>query len=155
LILPYLEQTNVYNAYRTAITGVTMTDGFNNHNSTDPAIVMARQASVKVYLCPSRHSPPALSPITTGSTVTGVSSDYAACAGDTPTAPTTGVLPAVNTNHTTAVVRITDITDGTSTTFMIGEKHIQQGFLQDPITDGMIYSGGETQTYSRAAGVSW
>ena len=27
---------------------------------------------------------------------------------------------------------------------MIGEKHIQLGQLNDPIQDGMIYSGGET-----------
>jgi len=37
---------------------------------------------------------------------------------------------------------------------MIGEKHIQQTLLNDPVTDGLIYSGSETQTYVRRAGPS-
>jgi prepilin-type processing-associated H-X9-DG protein len=47
-----------------------------------------------------------------------------------------------------------EITDGTSNTIMIGEKHIQLGLINDPVTDGLIYSGGETQTYARRAGAS-
>jgi prepilin-type N-terminal cleavage/methylation domain-containing protein len=155
LLLPYIEQDNVYRTYQTPIAGVNQTDGFNNLTSTNAQIVAARQAPVKIFLCPTRHAPGTLSPITTGSTVTGIPSDYAACSGDTSAVPTTGVFRLVNSSHTSSGTRIGDITDGTSNTFMIGEKHIRQGSLNDPIQDGLIYSASEQQTYHRRAGASW
>src|SRR5881275_1328914 len=39
ILLPYLEQSAIYTVYQTPITGVSQTDGFNNHTSTDPQIV--------------------------------------------------------------------------------------------------------------------
>src|SRR3974377_2138235 len=36
LLLPYIEQDNIYTVYQTPIAGVSQTDGFNNHTSTDP-----------------------------------------------------------------------------------------------------------------------
>jgi prepilin-type N-terminal cleavage/methylation domain-containing protein len=153
-LLPYMEQDNVFSAYKTPITGVSQTDGMNNHTAMDPKIVAARQATVKPLLCPTRHQPGSLSPIQTGSTVTGMPSDYAACSGDSSTVPSTGVFQIVNTNHLASGTKFGDITDGTSNTFMIGEKHIQQGLINDPVTDGMIYSAGENQTYHRRAGTS-
>jgi prepilin-type N-terminal cleavage/methylation domain-containing protein len=155
LLLPYIEQDPVLRTYQTPIRGVNQTDGINNHTSTDPQMVTARQAQVKVFFCPGRRGIPSLSPITTGSTVTGMPSDYAACIGDTGTAPTTGVFKLVNANHRGALTRFADITDGTTNTLMIGEKHVQLGHLNDPITDGMIYSGSEQQTYCRRGGASW
>jgi prepilin-type N-terminal cleavage/methylation domain-containing protein/prepilin-type processing-associated H-X9-DG protein len=155
LLLPYFEQNNIYQTFKTPIPGVSQTDGVNNFTSSDAQIVATRTAQVTIFLCPSRHGTPSLSPITTGSTVTGMDSDYAACGGDTKTVPTTGVFQLVNSNHMKSVIRITDITDGTSNTFLIGEKHIQMGDLNDPITDGLIYSGSEQQTYYRVAGPSW
>jgi prepilin-type N-terminal cleavage/methylation domain-containing protein len=155
LLLPYIEQGNVYTTYRTPIAGVNQTDGVDNFTSTNAQLVAARQAPVKIFLCPTRHTSGTLSPITTGSTVTGIPSDYAACSGDTSTVPTTGVFQLVNSNHTLSGTKIGDISDGTSNTFMIGEKHIQQGLLNDPIQDGLIYSGSEQQTYHRRAGASW
>jgi hypothetical protein len=156
LLLPYIEQDNVWRIYRTPIPGVNMTDGMNNHTSTDPQIVSAREAQIKIFFCPSRRSPVSLSAIDPGvPTVTGLPSDYAACTGDTSVAPTTGVFQLVNSNHMLASNRFADITDGTSNTIMIGEKHIQRGSLNDPITDGMIFSAGEQQTYFRRGGASW
>jgi prepilin-type N-terminal cleavage/methylation domain-containing protein/prepilin-type processing-associated H-X9-DG protein len=157
LLLPYAEQDNVFRTYQASIPGVTQTDGMNNHTSTDPQVVAARQASVKIFLCPTRHSSGSLSPIQPGSTVTGVPSDYAACVGDSTSIPpegTNGVLRLVNSNHLGSGTKFGDITDGTSNTLVIGEKHIQLGFLNDGSQDGMIYSGGETNTYRRAAGAS-
>jgi prepilin-type N-terminal cleavage/methylation domain-containing protein len=154
LLLPFIEQDNVFKTYQATLAGVTKTDGMNNNTSTDPQMVAARQAAVSVFLCPSRRGTGTLSPITAGSTVTGVPSDYAACIGDSGTVPTTGVFSLVNSNHMLSGRKIADIADGTSNTLMIGEKHIVLGFLNDPIQDGMIYSGGETQTYSRRAGPS-
>jgi prepilin-type N-terminal cleavage/methylation domain-containing protein len=155
LLLPYIEQDNVYRVYQSTISGVNKTDGFNNHTSTDPQMVAARQTQIRTFFCPSRRRPVSLSPITTGSTVTGVPSDYAACTGDTNVVPTTGVFQLVNSNHMLALTGFADITDGTSNTLMIGEKHIQLGKLNDPIQDGLILSASEQQTYHRRAGPSW
>ena len=155
LLLPYLEQDNIIAVYKLDITGVNKTDGFNNHTSTDPQIVGARQSQVKVFFCPSRRGPPSLSPVTTGSTVTGRPSDFAACTGDTNVVPTTGAFQMVNSNHMAAALTFSHLLDGTSSTLLFGEKHIQMGMLNDPIQDGMIYSGSEQQTYHRRAGTSW
>lgn len=149
LLTPFIEQGNVYNTYKTDIAGVNKTDGFNNHTATAPEMVAARQAQVKTFFCPSRRSAPSLSPIAAGSTVTAVPSDFAACSGDTGTAPTTGVFQLVNSNHMTSVIGMGDIADGTSNTIMIGEKHIPLGQLNTPIPDGPIYSASENQTYHR------
>ena len=154
ILLPYLEQGNVFNVYQSTITGVNKTDGMNNHTSTDPAMIAARQVQIKTFFCPTRRGSPSLSPITTGSTVTGMPSDYAACSGENGTVPTSGVFQIVNSNHMLTNVKITDITDGTTNTVMVGEKHIQLDKINDPIQDGMIFSGSENQTYHRRAGAS-
>jgi prepilin-type processing-associated H-X9-DG protein len=133
---------------------VSQTDGYNNITSTNPTVVSAVQSQIPIFFCPSRRAAPSLSPVTTGSPVLGMPSDYAACIGDTGTAPTTGIFQLVNANHMTAVTRITDITDGASNTIMLGEKHVQIGLLNDPLTDGLIFSASETQTYNRRAGAS-
>src|SRR5262245_5446384 len=155
LLVPYIEQDNVLKVYQSTIAGVNKTDGMNNHTSTDPQMVLVRQAQVKNYFGPGGRSAVSLTPMRAGTAVTGLPSDYAACTGDTNVVPTTGVFQLVNSNHMDSKIRIADITDGTSNTFMIGEKHIQLGMLNDPIQDGMIYSGSEQQTYYRRAGVSW
>src|SRR5262249_40859416 len=125
----------------------------NNQTSTDPTIVNARTSRVSTYLCPARRGQ-SLSPITTGSTVMGEASDYAACSGDSSTVPTSGVFRLVNSNHVLAGVKFNDITDGRRNTFMSGEKHIQLPLLNAPTPDGLIYSGSEQQPYHRRAGPS-
>ncbi len=153
-LLPFMEQTSLFQTYKNPITGVSQTDGFNNHTSTNATMVAARESQVSVFMCPSRRAPISLSPITTGSTVMGLPGDYVACTGNTNTVPTNGVFTLVNSNHMKTFVKIRDITDGTSNTIMIGEKHIQKDFLNTPIQDGMILSGSETLTYYRIAGTS-
>jgi prepilin-type N-terminal cleavage/methylation domain-containing protein len=154
LLTPFFEQDNVFKVYQATLPGVNKTDGMNNHTSTDPQIVLARQSVVKILLCPTRHGAGTLSPITTGSTVTGIPSDYAACVGDSGTVPTRGVFQMVNSQHMLSLIKITGISDGTSNTIMLGEKHIQNNKINDPVQDGFIYSGSETMTYSRRAGAS-
>jgi prepilin-type N-terminal cleavage/methylation domain-containing protein len=150
-LLPYIEQKNLYDTYKNPITGVNQTDGFNNHTATDPIMVSARQAQITTFFCPSRRGAPSLSPITTGSTVMGMPSDYAACTGNTTVVPTNGAFQLVNAGHLTSNLTFKDFYDGTSNTILIGEKHIQLGRLNDPIQDGMILSGSEAQTYNRRA----
>ncbi len=127
LLLPFLEQGNLFQTYKSAISGVSVTDGFNNHTSTNPIMVAARQTQLTMYFCPSRRSPVSLSPITTGSTVLGVPSDYAACTGNSSTVPTNGGFMMVNSNHMRAMLNFRDLTDGSTNTILIGEKHVQLG----------------------------
>ncbi|MCC6510238.1 MAG: DUF1559 domain-containing protein [Pirellulaceae bacterium] len=154
-LMPFMEQGNLFNIYKTAISGVSQTDGFNNHTATDPVMVAARQSQITTFFCPSRRGTPSLSPITTGSTVLGMPSDYAACTGNISAAPTNGVFRLVNSNHMRERTRMSEITDGTSNTIMLGEKHIQLNRVNDPIQDGVIFSGSEQQTYYRRGGATW
>lgn len=154
-LMPFMEQKSIYETYKNPIAGVSVTDGFNNHTATHPDIVAVRQSQLSMFFCPSRRGAPSLSPITTGSTVLGMPSDYAACTGNTSTAPTNGVFRLVNSNHMKEKTRMAEITDGLSNTTMLGEKHIQLGKLNDPIQDGLIWSASEQQTYYRRGGTSW
>lgn len=154
LLTPYIEQGNVYNIYITPIAGVSQTDGVNNFTSGNASINQVNQSTVNVFLCPSRRGSPVFSPITAGSNVMGIPSDYAACSGDSSAVPSDGAFQLVNSNHIDSGLRFADIVDGTSSTLMIGEKHIQLGMLNDSIQDGFIYSGSEQQTYYRRAGIS-
>lgn len=163
LLLPYIEQGNLYNVFKTPITGVSQTDTFNNQTSADPTITAARQTPIKVYLCPTRRSSPALSPYNPSDTSptrpVGIPSDYAACVGSSSTVPTNGIFRLVNLKHLESGTKMGDILDGTSNTLMIGEKHIQAGYLNALASDGsgnypdaVILSGGQATTYRRTSG---
>jgi prepilin-type N-terminal cleavage/methylation domain-containing protein len=168
LIAPFFEQATVYQVMSTPITGVNQTDGFNNLTATDPQVVAARSAGVSILLCPSRRSVGQLTPIDPGNlTVTGQPGDYAACTGDTNVAPTTGVFTFDNGTFQQLSLkgrRILDITDGSSNTIMIGEKHLRQsnpdganppGTPYDPNYDIIAYSAGIQGSYHRRGGPSW
>lgn len=81
-------------------------------------------------------------------------SDYAVCTGDTGTAPTTGIFQLVNSDHMKAGLSLNSVPDGLSNTLMVGEKHYSPELMGDYRYDGVIYSGGESQTYQRRAGAS-
>jgi prepilin-type N-terminal cleavage/methylation domain-containing protein len=163
LILPYIEQQNIYTAFTQPITGVNQTDGFNNlvpsvGSDPNPQVLAAAQAQVEVFICPSRRSPPvqcSIDPVFP--TLTGMGSDYAGCIGDgtfSASGVYTGVIGFVSGGTgVNAGVKLTAVTDGLSNTIMIGEKHIQRSMLgTDYITDGIIYQAGEQQTYARIGG---
>jgi prepilin-type N-terminal cleavage/methylation domain-containing protein len=167
-LLPYLEQTSIYNTFSGPITGVSQTNGFNNLSSTNATIEAARQTVVKTFFCPVRRDGTTFSPLDPGpppSAVLGMASDYAACVGSigaSGSGPSDGIFQMLNSgDHTTSGIKFTDIVDGTSNTMMIGEKHIP---LTDPTTltdgrnnpvyDGVIYSASQQQTYGRRANSS-
>ncbi len=155
LLLPFIEQDPVHTAYQTPIPGLSQTDGYNNHNTTNPVISAAREAQIGIFVCPSRRTPPLSCNLNDVGVVKGMGSDYVVCSGDSTAVPSTGMFRLLNVDHMTSGIRFAAVTDGTSNTLMIGEKHVQLGTFGNFTTDGLIYSAGENQTYHRRAGASW
>jgi prepilin-type N-terminal cleavage/methylation domain-containing protein len=160
LILPFIEQGPVYTIWTTVYPGATQDNGINPvANTTVPDIKTAREAQMAIFFCPSRRGPPVLNDIDGPgpSTVLGMGADYAACAGDGTLLGTsnTGMIGFLNSGvHTSAGVRFAAVTDGLSNTLLLGEKHVKQSDLGDYISDGIIWSGGESGVYMRWANAS-
>jgi prepilin-type N-terminal cleavage/methylation domain-containing protein/prepilin-type processing-associated H-X9-DG protein len=107
-LLPYLEQDNLYRRL-----------DLGQPVQRSPAI----QATVKLFLCPSDPTPagPFAVPDAFGSPVTlAAPSSYAACVGgdESDTTGPEGLGVFYRNSHT----RLTDITDGTSSTLLVGER---------------------------------
>jgi prepilin-type processing-associated H-X9-DG protein len=91
--------------------------------------------TVQIYFCPSRRQlQVCLAPL--GSNLVGACADYAVVGGDN--ALNTGAFH-INDLYGTGV-RLTQITDGTSNTLMIGEKHLMPTNIGDGTYDGCVYS---------------
>jgi prepilin-type N-terminal cleavage/methylation domain-containing protein/prepilin-type processing-associated H-X9-DG protein len=127
LILPYLEQDNLYNTIQF------------NLPITDPANDAARHTSVKTYLCPSDTDAQIVevydcgNPPSVHNTPTvlsdGAVCSYVGCLGGGNAAnpdPLCGCYewqPFNGVFHRNSRVRIADITDGTSSTIGVGERN--------------------------------
>jgi prepilin-type N-terminal cleavage/methylation domain-containing protein/prepilin-type processing-associated H-X9-DG protein len=155
LILPFVEQDNVYKLWNINLQASAQT----------PA---AYQQQLSVYLCPSRPAPV----LSTGDFVTpgGGLGDYAACFGvDGSGSNSNGaIIPTAAMNQSTmndasgqpvlkpgwkGQLNMLSITDGTSNTFMFGEKHIRPNSLRGKNEDRSIY-GGQNNSVRRMAGLS-
>jgi prepilin-type N-terminal cleavage/methylation domain-containing protein/prepilin-type processing-associated H-X9-DG protein len=128
-LLPYLEQGNLFQQL-----------DFQKPVQNSFAI----QTRVGVYLCPSDIVPPASFPVTDGFGITicwAAPTSYAACVGGDETDATgpTGKGIFYRNSHT----RFADITDGTSTTILIGERAWSNanGIWAGAIPDGVIKRG--------------
>lgn len=158
-ILPYIEQSNVYNIARFDLPAVQSGRAFD-YNGEDTVAA----ALISTYYCPSRRSPTGY-----GSAQAG-RCDYAGCAGfyqgevhenygDIPPAPL-GLAPRRNERTPEnfgnwpgrkgiivwsaqgAKRRLADVVDGTSNSIMAAEKSIPQGKLNA--------SGGDNEKWNNA-----
>jgi len=153
LILPYLEQDNLYRQWSLGYP-------YYLQNAT------ARTTAVKGYFCPSRRAAGG----TTGTSlsgdvpsdgsasinVPGALGDYAVSVDrsgfDTPTTFAPAMHGAFQLG---AGLRFADFPDGTSSTLLVGEKHVPQGKDGQGWWDCSLYNGDYDAASSRAAGRSY
>jgi hypothetical protein len=117
MLLPYLDQAPAYNLLNPG--PFTLKDAFN-----DPAKLKILQTPMSIFLCPSdpeaeinRNRPFTI--MIPNTNVLIAKSNYPASNGDS---DNDGVFISANTS-----VLIRDITDGTSNTFMVGERKSPEG----------------------------
>jgi prepilin-type N-terminal cleavage/methylation domain-containing protein/prepilin-type processing-associated H-X9-DG protein len=160
ILLPFIEQNSLYTTwFSTAIPNL---DG-PQIVSTTPRIAIndvrfnktIRTASaplnnlVPLYFCPSRREPQISG--ANGSNLTGSCCDYAVVGGDN--VLNTGAFH-INDGYGVGI-RLTAITDGTSSTLMIGEKHLRQADIGVGSIDGCIYSATPAGMSFRQAGTNF
>jgi prepilin-type N-terminal cleavage/methylation domain-containing protein/prepilin-type processing-associated H-X9-DG protein len=159
-ILPFIEQQDLAGRFQ-----------MNARYQDQPAD--ARQTCLNLFFCPARRGPPSLSdPGINGGSASGSVGDYAGCSGnrdgyngvlddgDPAGGAANGVMItaiAVIANNQlvswTPRVNIASITDGTSNTFLVGERHVPISELnQNQIGDCSIYDGQCFRTAGRVAG---
>lgn len=123
MILPYVEQDNIRRVYDVSLSPLVAP----NTNLTS--------LPVKIYICPTMQRPPAPS-----SAYTSHYASYAVCIGSNyswgPDGSDNGVIVRYGTNANG--IAMTDITDGTSHTFLAGEMGFQ---LKDYLFTSGAYAG--------------
>jgi prepilin-type N-terminal cleavage/methylation domain-containing protein/prepilin-type processing-associated H-X9-DG protein len=170
LVLPYVEQANLYNLFTTPIpngTGGTYpmlslpVGSFNYLSRAQFQATGALNVAVPTFYCPSRRSARdnIIAPQTTVGSNTwakGSVGDYGVVLGDGVNGNTGNIdynTGAFHVNDLYGVgFRLTDITDGDSSTLMIGEKHVRPGefgmgndlciYTEDPYSIGRLAGPG-------------
>ena len=146
LILPHVEQDNLFKLWDLSRT-------YDDH------LASATQHAVKPYFCPSRRRP---DEAFSNDTPPGGLSDYAACSG-------TGNEDGLNANGAmiraratvaddrvvtwTGTVTLGGVSDGTSTTFLIGEKHVRYVTRFGTGEDRTVLGATNGNNYRRFAGL--
>ena len=181
LIMPYLEQENISKGWNFQTTYVSQTP-FYREQQIKTYYCPTRRApnagnlhqAEQVYPADTTP-PPTFTPTGTAdprfsgpNQPQGALGDYAACLGEYGfyANPAVELLFGTNANGAlivgtidaagkiTAYTKISSITDGTSNTFLAGEKHVPQGmFGRLKVGDGSIYCGVWTTYSGRAAGI--
>jgi prepilin-type N-terminal cleavage/methylation domain-containing protein len=167
VMMPYIEQQSYFQQW-----DETQTYAWHPETTTRRAI--------PVYFCPSRRRPnEAFSQNEADGGKSGGLSDYAACAGNgnndgigangVPNAEANGAMIGGKWEANAAIdrllkwqgiVRIASITDGTSNTFLMGEKHVRRlnaagtaRFVYGTADDRTVYSMGNANNFRRFAGI--
>ena len=154
ILLPYLEQGNHFRLWQMG------------RQYYHPSNQEARERTVKVYLCPTRRGPqtePRLSTSgdvlqgTTDPSTPGALADYAACAGDPDgeidywwsERPANGAFWYGRRSSEIRRIKLTDIRDGTTNTFLFGEKHIPS-FQFGVAPDSSVFNGDHGSSFKQA-----
>jgi prepilin-type N-terminal cleavage/methylation domain-containing protein/prepilin-type processing-associated H-X9-DG protein len=148
LILPFMEQENIYRQYN-----------LSQPFASQPALAI--QHNLKYNFCPSRRPVPNIFATDSG----GGLGDYAACMGSKHTTGNTNDgANGINANgaftrgtgppQLTTLVTFENMEDGTSNTFLVGEKHIRSTTNFGENEDRSIFDGRRHNCYRRFAGVS-
>jgi prepilin-type N-terminal cleavage/methylation domain-containing protein/prepilin-type processing-associated H-X9-DG protein len=151
LLLPYLEQSNVY-AY------------WDLRHPASKQNPIAYQQQIKTYHCPSR--PDFVLSVGDFASPGGGLSDYAASIGtaanfvnsDGAIIPCNGPYGKDSANNPILLrwrgqLNLTSITDGTSNTLMFGEKHVRPNSLRGKNEDRSVFVG-KNNSIRRVAGVA-
>ncbi len=149
LLLPYIEQDNLYNLANLDAQWKDQTTTF-------------QQTSVSVYVCPSRHQVGAQSSVVAADIAdNGALGDYASCDGVSAADPpfrrssAKGLMIVANGDHNAwkSATNIASATDGTSNTILFGEKHVRPANIGNETSggDGPV-QGAFAMTCMRVAG---
>jgi prepilin-type N-terminal cleavage/methylation domain-containing protein/prepilin-type processing-associated H-X9-DG protein len=158
ILLPYIEQTTLYNQWFAtpipnldgpAVISTTPVISINDlrFNPTIRNQSAPLNNTVPGYFCPSRRTPQVCT-TPMGANLVGACSDYAVVGGDNNL--NTGPFH-INDGYGVGI-RITEITDGTSLTLMVGEKHLAPVDLGNGAVDGCVYSAVPAGLSFRQAG---
>ena len=150
LIMPYIEHGNLYKQFQI----------FRPWANQPPA---AAKEQIPIYFCPTQRNPGK----TSNDTPSGGLGDYAACSGngnDNGVSATGAIILGKVTMSGTTVtdfrgsVKLSRIADGTSNTFMIGERIVRYSTATTggfgTAEDRSVYAGTNANNYRRFAGLS-